>query len=372
MTKATARMIPATVMGRAIATTPAAVTVTTAATVMTEDDTAYEYNSAQGSDTHGSDDSSADSSSDDSDSSSDDGSDSSADEVGEAHTAHKALHVATLQPAPQPAVAPTPEAKSISGEPPRPVLPGHGKIATHKRNARRRSAHRWKAAALGLCSPPTKARQATMPHDSQDLATSIATKKAALLKNLNLEGETSLPAGVPDNEKQDASTPSRAPGVVPTIRPRLPQDPLAPPTSKISRHHTIPRAGETRSCTVRWSVARKESSSANHHSRSFNAGIRSSNISVVATSVAVDQNESNATRMHSRGRRPVQRQKEAAWCSRMTTGRIPTSVTTVPMAATTRWPTTTRRCLSTTTMASERRKNRFNRRNNPSINQPMT
>jgi len=194
-----------------------------------EDDAAYEYNSAQGSDTHGSDDSSADSSSDDSDSSSDDGSDSSADEVGEAHTAHKALHVATLQPAPQPAVAPTPEAKSISGEPPRPVLPGHGKIATHKRNARRRSAHRWKAAALGLCSPPTKARRATMPHDSQDLATSIATKKAALLKNLNLEGETSLPAGVPDNEKQDASTPSRAPGVVPNIRPRLPQDPLAPP-----------------------------------------------------------------------------------------------------------------------------------------------
>ncbi|KAK3904125.1 hypothetical protein C8A05DRAFT_32089 [Staphylotrichum tortipilum] len=188
------------------------------------DNATYEDNSTQSSDAHGSDDSSAESSSDESDSSSDSEAESSADEANEAHPTQKTLPVVTLHSAPQPAAALKPEAKSAPAETPRAVLPGQGKITTKKRNARRRLAHLRKTVASG---DPESTLQAVLADDSQDLAASIANKKAALLQSLNVaDGHATVqPGDAANNGEDEALAPSQGPGALRDASSRLAWEP---------------------------------------------------------------------------------------------------------------------------------------------------
>ncbi|KAK3307821.1 uncharacterized protein B0T15DRAFT_490434 [Chaetomium strumarium] len=150
----------------------------------------------------------ADSSNDD-DSSDDDSSDDSADEASSQPSAEKKA-IATI-PLNQAAQEPGPEepeshATSNSTATPKPVPPGQGKLATQRRNARRRAALKAQKAAArgeGLPAPDQTA--------SQEIASvgalgreSFAEKKAALLEMLNMPSEASAKQPSQVNSKQDS------------------------------------------------------------------------------------------------------------------------------------------------------------------------
>ncbi|KAK4151862.1 hypothetical protein C8A00DRAFT_16788 [Chaetomidium leptoderma] len=182
------------------------------------------------SDIHGSDHSSSSSGeSDESDSPSDDGSSNgSGDDALESRSAEKET-IAAMPPSAPPgkSVLRPPsestcretecscrETEFVSAETPKPVPPGQGKLATQKRNARRRAARMAQnAAARGALSSPAGGVEALPIAESQDLAQSIAAKKAALLQSLNMvkEALSQQVRDVASIAKGDESALSQAP-----------------------------------------------------------------------------------------------------------------------------------------------------------------
>lgn len=99
----------------------------------------------------------------------------------------------------------SPESFSAERDAARPVPPGQGKTATQRRNARRRAALKARKAALGGESWPTSINQpiASPGSESRDSRNSIAAKKAALLRSLDIP-EEELSRQLRDSTRNDA------------------------------------------------------------------------------------------------------------------------------------------------------------------------